>query len=111
MLSLFPRGVLDEILNLMESVSEGFPSYFYRYLKKNTQESQYTSALSVLKWFGVSKSICSTIVYSKFLFSSYNLHYSEIFVLFDNKFIFICKHICLIADCSIIQDNKPLEYE
>ena len=24
---LFPRGVLDEILNLIESVSEGFPSY------------------------------------------------------------------------------------
>ena len=24
----FPRGVLDEILNLIESVSEGFPSYF-----------------------------------------------------------------------------------
>ena len=24
---LFPRGVLDEILNLSESVSEGFPSY------------------------------------------------------------------------------------
>ena len=27
MLSLFPRDVLDEILNLIESVSEGFPSY------------------------------------------------------------------------------------
>ena len=27
MLSFFPRGVLDEILNLVESVSEGFPSY------------------------------------------------------------------------------------
>ena len=25
----FPRGVLDEILNLIESVSEGFPSYFF----------------------------------------------------------------------------------
>ena len=24
---LFPRGVMDEILNLIESVSEGFPSY------------------------------------------------------------------------------------
>ena len=31
---LFPRGVLDEILNLIESVSEGFPSYsFYAFLK------------------------------------------------------------------------------
>ena len=27
MLSFFPRGVLDEILNLIESVSEGFLSY------------------------------------------------------------------------------------
>ena len=29
MLSFFPRGVLDEILNLIESVSEDFPSYSY----------------------------------------------------------------------------------
>ena len=27
MLPFFPRGVLDEILNLIESVSEGFLSY------------------------------------------------------------------------------------
>ena len=27
-LSFFPRDVLDEILNLIESVSEDFPSYF-----------------------------------------------------------------------------------
>ena len=32
MLFFFPRGILDEILNLIESVSEGFPSYFYRCL-------------------------------------------------------------------------------
>ena len=29
MLSFFPRGVLDEILNLIELVSEGFPSYSF----------------------------------------------------------------------------------
>ena len=29
MLSYFPRGVLDEILNLIESVSEDFPSYSF----------------------------------------------------------------------------------
>ena len=33
MLSCFPRGVLDEILNLIESVSEGFPSYTCYYAK------------------------------------------------------------------------------
>ena len=26
-MSFFPRDVLDEILNLIESVSEGFPTY------------------------------------------------------------------------------------
>ena len=29
-LSFFPRDVLDEILNLIESVSEDFPSYSFR---------------------------------------------------------------------------------
>ena len=29
MLSFFPRDVLDEILNFIESVSEGFPSYSF----------------------------------------------------------------------------------
>ena len=29
MLSFFPRGVLDQILNLIESVSEDFPSYSF----------------------------------------------------------------------------------
>ena len=30
-LSFFPRDVLDEILNLVESVSEDFPSYSYKF--------------------------------------------------------------------------------
>ena len=30
MLSIFPRDVLDEILDLIESVSEGFPTYSYK---------------------------------------------------------------------------------
>ena len=28
MLSLFPRDILDGMLDLIESVSEGFPTYF-----------------------------------------------------------------------------------
>ena len=32
-LSFFPRDVLDEILNLIESVSEDFPSYSFMYRK------------------------------------------------------------------------------
>ena len=31
-LSFFPRDVLDEILNLIESVSEDFPSYSLTYI-------------------------------------------------------------------------------
>ena len=34
MLIFFPRGVLDEFLNLIESVSEGFPSYFFFKLRR-----------------------------------------------------------------------------
>ena len=33
MLSFFPRGVLDEILNLIESVSGDFPSYSFIFVK------------------------------------------------------------------------------
>ena len=34
MLSFFPRGILDEILNLIESVSDGLPTYFKSIQKK-----------------------------------------------------------------------------
>ena len=39
MLSFFPRGVLDEILNLIEPVSEGFPSYYYNITVKRHARS------------------------------------------------------------------------
>ena len=48
MLSFFSRGVLDEILNLIESVSEGFPSYSYRKLTCLTNILP-RSQLSVMK--------------------------------------------------------------
>ena len=38
-LSFFPRGVLDEILNLIESVSEEFPSYSYAYAEPRVEIS------------------------------------------------------------------------
>ena len=34
-LSFFPRDVLDEILNLIDSVSEDFPSYFCQVILKS----------------------------------------------------------------------------
>ena len=44
MLSFFPRGVLDEILNLIASVSEEFPSYSFR--KKRELERDYGQGCS-----------------------------------------------------------------
>ena len=45
-LSFFPRGALDEILNLIESVSEGFPSYSFilcvsRYIENQVLADSY----------------------------------------------------------------------
>ena len=39
-LSFFPRDVLDEILNLIESVSEDFPSYSFMIAFSFNQVSQ-----------------------------------------------------------------------
>ena len=58
MLSFFPRGVLDEILNLIESVSEDFPSYSFRIQAKrkrtvflnNFRESRKESVVFVLQY-------------------------------------------------------------
>ena len=41
MLSFFPRDVLDEILDLIESVSEGFPTYT-GYLKLKISQSKFS---------------------------------------------------------------------
>ena len=43
-LSFFPRGVLDEILNLIESVSKGFPSYSY-HLNQQKEGNLYHSSV------------------------------------------------------------------
>ena len=44
MLFIFPRGVLDEILNLIESVSEGFPSYFCSVLSARVKFCRFDKA-------------------------------------------------------------------
>ena len=40
MLSFFLRDVLDEIWDLIESVSEGFPSYFFNLTHNDNTERQ-----------------------------------------------------------------------
>ena len=48
MLSFFPRDVLDEILDLIESVSEGFPTYSsiknIQHIQKNEQGLYFESS-------------------------------------------------------------------
>ena len=49
MLSLFPRYGLDEIWDLIESVSEGFPTYSLVILKKlNTETRVYRTKFSIV---------------------------------------------------------------
>ena len=48
MLSFFPRDVLDEILNLIESVSEGFPFYSTRIRSWQV----FFAALCAMKYHG-----------------------------------------------------------
>ena len=50
-LSFFPRDVLDEILNLIESVSEDFPSYSSRTGRFKAQSLTQTSKEKMIKHF------------------------------------------------------------
>ena len=61
MLSFFPPGVLDEILNLIESVSEDFPSYSYHYsLQSNGLLNQTGSAVSLYDVINVGKYVLTS---------------------------------------------------
>ena len=50
-LSFFPRDVLDEILNLIESVSEDFPSYFYKLVEAPSNFIAGRPKAALLFWF------------------------------------------------------------
>ena len=45
-LSFFPRDVLDEILNLIESVSEDFPSYSFMLSLSEDNQSDVIEAFN-----------------------------------------------------------------
>ena len=51
-LSFFPRDVLDEILNLIGSVSEGFPSYFYNHMYNDFYEKSYEISYKLKQEWG-----------------------------------------------------------
>ena len=52
MLSFVPRGVLDEILNVIESVSEGFSSYSYHWLimREDNLKTVWSLLMKLGKW-------------------------------------------------------------
>ena len=66
MLSFFPRDILDEILNLIESVSEGFPSYSFK------PSVNITGRPKAVLSFAVSFVLCSAL----FIFKCVNLNTS-----------------------------------
>ena len=61
-LSFFPRDVLDEILNLIESVSEDFPSYSYSLIRRSGS----------LLYVNLSASF-NTLLYGKTIFSNFRI--------------------------------------
>ena len=61
-LSFFPRDVLDEILNLIESVSEDFPSYSLIFLLKKCKTIVNCDSIHFV-CFCVSVSSCCVLVY------------------------------------------------
>ena len=58
---LFPRDVLDEILNLIESVSEGCPTYYFTCTRPPRVSSHYENAGSGLSFFAAA---CFFPIYS-----------------------------------------------
>ena len=48
MLSFFPRDVLDEILNLIESASEGFTSYSIQFARVSSHVDDFDTRNKVL---------------------------------------------------------------
>ena len=72
MLSFSPRDVLDEILNLIESVSEGFPTYFYNTLMRTWQDK-----ISYWDTDYVETSL-NVLIYRGFSFSTHDMFYKII---------------------------------
>ena len=66
-LSFFPREVLDEILNLIESVSEDFPSYFFMLLMCKQSRDTMKKQQPILGHLGAPKGIKSDV----FLFKNH----------------------------------------
>ena len=63
MLSLFPRDVLYDIWDLIESVSEGFPTYFFRCYTDVSGSNCYTN----LSGFNCYTDVCGSNCYTNMI--------------------------------------------
>ena len=103
MLSFFPRGVLDEILNLIESVSEGFPSYFCSGKFQSPLTEHYPVLLCFLH-FLLNPSVCFPVVFC-FCFILLLLQVSPLI-----QAAFLPKyHTGCISHCCIVSGNHGID--
>ena len=94
-LSFFPRDVLDEILNLIESVSEGFPSYSFIWHLKH---------LFAIGWTSLSF-ICTPDKHNFHKFGQFP-HFAPVFILNSRVshivcfvfLLFLIQLICISSD-------------
>ena len=61
MLSFFPRDALDEIWDLIESVSEGLPTYSYNYQERKKEKKERKVRVNNIKY--IKHSDTSIMVY------------------------------------------------
>ena len=88
-LSFFPRGVLDEILNLVESVSEGFPSYSL-YIACNDRNAFFTSDAVRNYYLWSCRKVCEALTF-----------------LLDNIYIRFCSKLYRqILGMEVAADNR-----
>ena len=78
-LSFFPRDVLDEILNLIESVSEDFPSYSLLIYRAFSEINRYNHPYQI---------ISRTVKYQSFVINIINL-FGALFLISINLFLIL----------------------
>ena len=88
-LSFFPRDVLDEILNLIESVSEDFPSYSCHSCTRHSVLTCFINLSSIIKIF-----LMVTELYSG------NQNEVKIWIRAHNSKTKICRVVILVCDTS-----------
>ena len=103
---LFPTSVLDGILNLIESVSEGFPTYSYRKMKQKKTFNNKRQTLQTKE-----KNLITTLILHRneiisgrnfcflfYIFCYFIYFYIALFILYLYESNFSCTYIFL-SEC------------